>query len=212
MGELNGIGFYENARKDTYEGFFRYTQKHGRGVSVFKNKGRYRGYYCNGLMTGKGQLEYGKKPKKRKKAELIAAALAEEAKNAKSGSKTARQSHGSAPASSATASGESTVEGEPPKSARRPKTVGAGGARNRPQPASDGKDGTALMTEETAESEFSKFKTTYCGFFLADNIMNGGIVMDTTHQIPSSVSRLNKRATRPILALPESIAKYYKGT
>ena len=60
------------------------------------------------------------------------------------------------------------------------------------------------------QKKIPEFKSRYQGYFIANNIMSGGIVMDTVFETPKSLAKRDKRALFPITSSFQKIEKIHK--
>lgn len=67
-GQLDGHGTYCSG-PFTYEGFWKYGMRHGKGSEKRRKRYHYEGYFVNDLRTGHGVLQFGKKSVKECQAE-----------------------------------------------------------------------------------------------------------------------------------------------
>jgi hypothetical protein len=183
-GELHGPGTFLNEEGDAYEGYFEHGMRHGRGVYTSGGDvdihiaGCYRGYYVNNLKHGRGSLEY----------ELLTPTEQIHLQTEK-----ARQR-------------ELKVKQAISNRAKK-KLFGPQGAKsqtnNNDDVTSDDEDNhvdnkaTKKSFDELEDDELDRILTPYGhmfqGIFMANSIMNQGSILPTATQVPSIISRLDKR-------------------
>eukprot|EP01033_Poteriospumella_lacustris_P008497 gene8497-6140_t len=188
-GEIHGPGTFINEEGDVYEGTFEHGMRHGRGVYTSSGDvdrsvaGSYRGYYINNLKHGRGSVEYDLMTDSE-----LAQLQHEKREQRKLKAKQARRAR------------------------KKKQMFGPQGAVGRSQ-ADDGQDSVSTdedtrpaeskkSFEELDDDELDKILTPYAhlyqGIFMANAIMNQGSVLPTTTQVPSIISRIDKRRTYPI--------------
>ena len=124
----------------------------------------YVGYFINGIRTGKGELEYSKRKKIRKKKPVVEEVVEEE---------------------SVEEDGETTKTVKPQKTKEE-------------------------IEEEKFDKLRSEFKSRYQGYFIANNIASGGVIMDTVEELPLCIAKRDKRAMYPITSFFQKIEKSQK--
>lgn len=188
-GEIHGPGTFINEEGDVYEGTFEHGMRHGRGVYTSSGDvdrsvaGCYRGYYINNLKHGRGSVEYDLMTDSE-----LAQLQHEKREQRKLKAKQARRAR------------------------KKKQMFGPQGAVGRSQ-TDDGQDSVSTDEdtrpteskkpfEELDDDELDKILTPYAhlyqGIFMANAIMNQGSVLPTTTQVPSIISRIDKRRTYPI--------------
>jgi hypothetical protein len=162
-------------------------------------RGIYRGYYVNGLLTGKGELFYGKRPKPRKKkAHASVLDQPQSSNNAPNDGADANKKADKKPPAKGKQVGDSHSTNAGTNSSNPSE-------RHRSANAEDELDHTDSDVITAYKAIQNKYKKCYMGFMLADNIMNGGYTMDTIAQIPTVIGRMDKQATLPIAAMMRNI-------
>lgn len=177
-GELHGKGTFMSKHNDNYDGYWQHFFRHGRGISHTGKTGEYRGYYINNLKHGKAAQYYGNvrslalAKKQRKEARELAARKEQEEKERRN------------------AAVDANVIGNSPTKQKLAQQKAAAEAA-----AAAAKKG-AERDEEKKEEEkpLSEFDNAFLGYVMGGSIANGGCYMNTAIQVPSIISRINKRS------------------
>ena len=190
MGEIHGKGYYKNDCKDTYVGYFDHNLRNGRGKEYVYKKGRYTGYYCMGTKTGKGEIDYTRRKKKRTKNNIpIESASNPDTEKA----------------------GGSEVDKLKQEKARKEQE--RKGKDKTDELLSKTAEQRALESEErknAGKSIDQEFKFRYQGYILANHIANGGIIQDTVLQVPRVVAKRDQRTCYPLNQLFRAMAERVK--
>jgi hypothetical protein len=202
--ELHGYGTYlSNRTGDSYDGYWENNLRHGRGVSKYTNVGCHRGYYINDVKHGKGSLEYGRLLQKQKRSDIPKDDDDNDVSqdNKKKKEKETRQATDN--------DDERNVIDKLKSFDKKMQKLSQKGNSSSvdEKEKADGKDeeddGETKNSNKGLNSleldfQFSPYENIYQGFFLGNNISNEGSVMNTMKQVPSIISRLDKRKIYPI--------------
>jgi hypothetical protein len=193
--EIHGYGTYlSNRTGDSYDGYWENNLRHGRGISKFTNVGCHRGYYINDVKHGKGSLEYGRLLQKKKSSDR-SNDMDNQAKKVKE------------PEEAVDDDDERNVidklksfDKKMQKLSQKGNVSSVDGKEKLGE--KDEEDGTKKSNKDSNSFEqdyqFSPYENIYQGFFLGNNISNEGSIMNTMKQVPSIISRLDKRKIYPI--------------
>lgn len=188
-GDLHGLGTCETKEGDLYEGAFQHGLRHGRGVLTTNGYpdaslgGIYRGYYINDLKHGRGSLEYGLLEEARTFAQQMAEESDEDKKKAHDEDSEDEEVAGTG------VHGKESVH-------LSTHDVRASKLRRKKKKASHKKKNS----DEEADTEhiLSPYGHMFQGFLMANAVMNQGSNMNTIQQIPTIISRIDKRRVYPI--------------
>ncbi len=172
-GELHGFGtFVSNRSGDSYDGYWQDHLRHGRGISKYKGVGCHRGYYVNGIKHGKGSIEFGM-------------TIGEDF----DGMEDLQQSE---KVNQNEVKHDDVIDKLKSFGSKMRNLHGESASRK------DRQEERVKEREHEHDFQFSEFDNIYQGFFLGGNISNQGSVMNTMKQIPTIISRLDKRKVLPI--------------
>ena len=153
--------------------------RHGRGAAKHRDRGFYRGYFAHDMFHGKGELHFSRRRTRREKAEAAAAAAAAEADEGVA----------------------DKMQGRDRGNAFRGKEAG-GGLEDKDTDKDKDKDRDAPPADNRAE-----FRKAFYGYFIADDVANGGIVVDSETLLTRNTSRRNTQLLAPIINIRKKMKK-----
>jgi hypothetical protein len=184
-GQLHGEGKYKNDRGDWYEGWFEHGLRHGRGAAKYRDRGFYRGYFAHDMFHGKGELHFSKRLTKREKAKAAEAAAAE-ADEALLNKTTPHA-----------AAADAAADAPPPTRTKKQQ-----------QQHGSAPDAAAQEEKDTPPVDNrSEFRKAFYGYFIADDVANGGIVVNSETHLTRNTSRRNTQLLAPIINIQKKMKK-----
>jgi hypothetical protein len=175
QGVLHGSkSFVQDTNGDTYTGRYIKGELHGKGLFMGVNGDSYNGHWEYGLRHGRGVAVTAK-------TGIYSGYFVNDLRHGK----------GSLEFGFRQSSGISVAKNPPPAAAVAPAVAASNSSSGHNKKNSD-------AAADDSPHHFSDFEHIFQGYFLGNNIVNNGSVMDQTIQVPSIIPTAHKRAVYPI--------------